>query len=194
MKKETFWFVGATILIAGLTYIMTSFLVYAKENRELHQKVDQLQQTLAHSTIEMLHDTIRDTIPIVTQHVVTIAKTDYKKLEADRELLKDLNLKYSQIESEMRVLLANQGKVTLQASADSDSVLRYKDRWCEFEYLVKPRDLSYKMYDSLVTLVDREYKHKFLWLRWGTKGYWVTHVNFNPNAEIKYSRYIKVEH
>lgn len=193
MKKETFWFVGVIVLIISLTWLVTSFVVYAKENRELHQKVDQLQQTLAHSTIELLHDTIRDSIPIVTQQVVTIDKTDYKKLEADRELLKDLNLKYSQIESEMRVLLANQGKVTLQASADSDSVLRYKDKWCEFEYQVKPRDLSYKTFDSLVTLVDREYKHKFLWWRWGTKGYEVTHINFNPNAEIKYSRYIKVE-
>ena len=193
MKKETFWFVGVIVLIIILTWLVTSFVVYAKENRELHQKVDQLQQTLAHSTIELLHDTIRDSIPIVTQQVVTIDKTDYKKLEADRELLKDLNLKYSQIESEMRVLLANQGKVTLQASADSDSVLRYKDKWCELEYQVKPRDLSYKTFDSLVTLVDREYKHKFPWWRWGTKGYKVTHVNFNPNAEIKYSRYIKVE-
>ena len=184
------------LMVSGMIFISIMIADYhkmEKENEELHQKVSQLQHTLAHSTIEMLHDTIRDSIPIVTQQVVTIDKTDYKKLEADKELLKDLNLKYSQIESEMRVLLANQGKVTLQASTDSDSVLRYKDRWCEFEYQVKPRDLSYKTFDSLVTLVDREYKHKFLWWRWGTKGYKVTHVNFNPNAEIKYSRYIKVE-
>lgn len=166
---------------------------YARSNRELRQKVEQLQNTLSHSTVEIIRDSIRDSIPVASQPVVIIDKTDYKKMEADKELLKELNLKYSQIESEMRVLLANQGKVTLQASADSDSVLRYKDKWCEFEYQVKPRNLSYKTLDSIVTLVDREYKHKFLWWRWGTKGYKVTHVNFNPNAEIKYSRYIKVE-
>ena len=184
------------LLVGGMVVISVMIGEYHKmetENKELHQKVEQLNYTLAHSYIEVQHDTIRDSIPVASQPVVIIDKTDYKKMEADKELLKDLNLKYSQIESEMRVLLANQGKVTLQASADSDSVLRYKDRWCEFEYQVKPRDLSYKTFDSLVTLVDREYKHKFLWWRWGTKGYKVTHVNFNPNAEIKYSRYIKVE-
>ena len=185
------------LLILGMIAIGVMIAEYdkmEKENRELHQKEDQLSYAISHSTVEVRHDTIRDSIPVASQPVVIIDKTDYKKMEADKELLKDLNLKYSQIESEMRVLLANQGKVTLQASADSDSVLRYKDKWCEFEYQVKPRDLSYKTFDSLVTLVDREYKHKFLWWRWGTKGYKVTHVNFNPNAEIRYSRYIKVEH
>lgn len=185
------------LLIGFLIAVVVMGIGYHKmerENRELHQEIEILSYAVANSTIEIKHDTIRDSIPVASQPVVIIDKTDYKKMEADKELLKDLNLKYSQIESEMRVLLANQGKVTLQASADSDSVLRYKDKWCEFEYQVKPRDLSYKTFDSLVTLVDREYKHKFLWWRWGTKGYKVTHVNFNPNAEIKYSRYIKVEH
>jgi hypothetical protein len=190
-KKQIALLIGGMI---GISIMIGEYHKMEVAKRELQEKVDALQQAVAHSTIELLHDTIRDTIPIASQPVVVIDKTDYKKLEADRELLKDLNLKYSQIESEMRVLMANQGKVTLQASADSDSVLRYKDRWCEFEYLVKPRELEYKTFDSLVTLVDREYKHKFLWWRWGTKGYKVTHINFNPRSEIRYSRYIKVEH
>jgi cellobiose-specific phosphotransferase system component IIB len=180
--------------MVGISVMIGEYHKMEVAKRELQEKVDALQQAVAHSTIELLHDTIRDTIPVASQPVVVIDKTDYKKLEADRELLKDLNLKYSQIESEMRVLMANQGKATLQASEDSVSVLRYKDRWCEFEYLVKPRELEYKTYDSLITLVDHEYKHKFLWWRWGTKGYKVTHINFNPRSEIRYSRYIKVEH
>ena len=179
--------------MVGISVMIGEYHKMETENRRLQEKVDALQHTVAHSTIELLHDTIRDSIPVASQPVVVIDKTDYKKMEADKQLIKDLGLKVSQIESEMRTLIANQGKVTLQASADSDSVLRYKDRWCEFEYLVKPRELEYKTYDSLITLVDREYKHKFLWWRWGTKGYKVTHINLNPNAEIKYSRYIKVE-
>ncbi len=154
-----------------------------------------MQYTLAHSTIGLQRDTIRDSIPVVKQQVVTIDKTNYKKMEADKKLIKDLNLKISQIESEMRLLIANQGHVTLQAAKDSDSILWYKDKWCEFEYLVKQKELYYKTLDSLITYIDREYKHKILFglIKWGTKGYNITHVNFNPNADIKYSRYIKVE-
>ena len=190
-KKQQIVAAVCGMMVIG--FILVEHRKMEVENQALHQQVDQLNYAIAHSTVEIQHNTIRDSIPVASQPVVVIDKTDYKKMEADKQLIKDLGLKISQIESEMRVLLANQGNVTLQASADSDSVLRYKDRWCEFEYLVKPRNLSYKTFDSLVTLVDREYKHKFLWWRWGTKGYKVTHVNFNPNAEIKYSRYIKVE-
>lgn len=35
-------------------------------------------------------------------------------------------------------------------------------------------------------------KHKFLWWRWGTKGYQVQIVNFNPHPRINYSRYVEV--
>ena len=53
--------------------------------------------------------------------------------------------------------------------------------------------LVYTVSDSVLTLVYREYKHKFLWWRWGTKGYKVKVVNFNPHATIRYNQYIKVE-
>lgn len=35
-------------------------------------------------------------------------------------------------------------------------------------------------------------KHKFLWWRWGTKGYQVQIVSFNPHSRINYSRYMEV--
>lgn len=194
MKKKTIFWVFIGILCFITVIFSISIYVYASRNRELRQKVEQLQHTLSHSTVEIIRDTIRDSIPVASQPAIVIDKTDYKKMEADAQLIKDLKLKCSQIESEMRVLLANQGQVTLQASADSDSVLRYKDKWCEFTYMVKPRELSYNVRDSLATIVNRVYKHKFLWFRWGTKGYQIHHVNFNPNARIEYSRYIKVEH
>lgn len=193
MKKR-----HVVLMVVGMIAVGIMIREYHKmevANRELHEKVGQLNYALSHSTIELLHDTIRDSIPVASQPVVIIDKTDYKKMEADKELLKDLNLKYSQIESEMRVLLANQGKVTLQASADSDSVLRYRDKWCSFLYKVKPRELAYDVRDSMDIFVAREYKHKILWglIKWGTKGYQVKAVNFNPNARVEYNRYIKVE-
>lgn len=183
------------LAIVAVACCATLYIIkdYARANRELRQKVEQLQSTLSHSTVEIVRDTIRDSIPVASQPAVVIDKTDYKKMEADAQLIKDLKLKCAQVESEMRVLLANQGQVTLQASADSDSVLRYKDKWCEFEYQMKPRELTYNVRDSLVTVVSRVYKHKFLWFRWGTKGYQVQHVNFNPHSRFEYGRFIKVE-
>ena len=41
-----------------------------------------------------------------------------------------------------------------------------------------------------LALVYREYKHHFLWWKWGTKGYRLKIVNFNPHARVTYNRYI----
>lgn len=194
-KKDVYLIIIGLLIVGVVTLAIASSIRTVRENRELRQKVDMLQGTLAHSTIEIKHDTIRDSIPVASQPVLIIDKTDYKKMEADKELIDDLNLKVSQIQSEMRTLIANQGKVTLQASADSDSVLRYKDHWCDFTYLVKPRQLNYAVRDSLDIFVAREYKHKILWglIKWGTKGYTVKTVNFNPNSRVEYNRYIRIE-
>ena len=53
--------------------------------------------------------------------------------------------------------------------------------------------LKYAVRDSFVTDVTRIYKHRFLWLRWGTKGYQVHHVNFNPNVDVKYNQFIMIK-
>lgn len=51
---------------------------------------------------------------------------------------------------------------------------------------------------SMVAIIRSAYqngktnKHKFLWWRWGTKGYQVQIVNFNPHPRINYSRYVEV--
>jgi len=192
-KKRILIWLGIMLAVVSLIWMVHICRSFYVENRELHDKVDRLQYTLAHSTIGLQRDTIRDSIPVVTQQVITIDKTNYKKMEADKELIADLKLKIAQVESENRTLLATQGQVVFKTAADSDSILRYADKWCDFTYLVKPKKLSYNVRDSLTTIVSREYKHKFLWWRWGTKGYNVHIVNHNPSSEIMYNRYIKVE-
>lgn len=167
-------------------------LNFVRERAELRDKVCQLQQSLAHATIELQRDTISDDRPVVSQPAIVIDRTDYKKMEADRKLIEELKLKIGQVESENRTLLATQGQAVFKTDADSDSILRYADHWAQFTYRVRQKALSYNVRDSLTTIVSRIPKHKFLWWRWGTKGYQVHIINHNPNASVEYSRYVKV--
>lgn len=193
-KKRIIIWLAIIAAIVGLSCTIETCRSAINENRELHSKVDQLQNTLSHSVVQVIHDTIFDSIPTASQPAIIIDKTDYKKMEADKKLIEALNLRIDQVESENRTLLATQGAVNLKPAADSDSVLRYKDKWCDFTYLVKPKQLNYSVFDSLTAIVSRQYKHKFLWWRWGTKGYDIHLVNHNPNSSVVYNRYIKVEH
>jgi len=160
-------------------------------NLDLKKQVNDLNVELAHSKIPLQKDTIRDSIPVVTQRVIEVDKTDYKQQLADKQLIKDLGLKIDQLVSENKMLRETRDSVLLKA--ENDSVCSYHDQWADFEYLINRQLLKYAVRDSFDTFINRIYKHKFLWWRWGTKGYQVKHVNYNPNVDIKYNQFILIK-
>ena len=166
-------------------------LRYSAKCQDLELQVNDLSVQLAHSKVPMQRDTIRDSVPVVKQRVVEIDKTDYKQLEEDKKLLNDLNLRVDQLVSENKML--REARDSVKMKAVNDCVFAYHDHWADFEYLTRQQLLKDAVRDSFVTDVSRIYKHRFLWWRWGTKGYQVHHVNFNPHVDIKYDQYIMIK-
>ena len=187
----------AVLLLVGLA------VYYVGHQREsaLNAQIRDLQIQLAHARIPMQTGTIRDSLPTASQQAVEVDKTDYKKHLADRKLIKDLELQISQVKAENTMLRETIGKVRLEPvrpAADSlptaaDTLFAYHDQWVDFRLNTQDHTLDYAMRDSLKTYIDRIPKHKFLWWRWGTKGYRVHHVNFNPHSKIRYSQTIIVK-
>ena len=181
-------------LLAVIMAIVGVVLAW-NDSHKNKQKVEALRTQLAHSQIEPLiqRDTIRDTVQVATSSAIPVERRTYKNELADKQLIKDLRLRLSQIETQQLSDTAILDTVRL-TSLTADSY-EYADRWTHFTLSMKPPDtmLVYTVSDSVLTLVYREYKHKFLWWRWGTKGYKVKVVNFNPHATIRYNQYIKVE-
>lgn len=181
------FFVVLGIIVICLVIVIRGTM----KERALKQQIRDLQVELAHSLVPLQVDTIRDSIPVVTQRLVEVDRTDYKKQVADAKLIKDLKLRVAQIESENAML--REIADSLQLVAVNDSLYAYHDHWADFVVDTKSGWMDYAVRDSFVTYVSRIYKHKFLWWKWGTKGYEVKHVNFNPRASVKYARTIKVK-
>lgn len=178
-------------LICMTLICLLGAMKYSAKCQDLELQVSDLSVQLAHSKVPILRDTIRDSIPVISQRVVEVDKTDYKQQLADRQLIKDLGLKVKQLVSENKMLREARDSVLMKAV--NDSVFAYHDRWADFEYLTRQQLLRYAVRDSFVTTVSRIYKHRFLWWRWGTKGYQVHHVNFNPHVDIVYDQYIMIK-
>lgn len=192
MKKifeKALGYIVCIIMFAAITTV--AYYTEKWKQRPLEKKIQDLELQLAAAKVPLKNDTIRDSILVQSQQVIEIDKTDYQKQLADEQLIKDLQLKVSQVVSENRMLRETRDTVYLQK--ESDSVFSYHDRWADFEYLVPRQLLKYAVRDSLNSNVSRIYKHRFLWWRWGTKGYQVKYVNFNPNVEIRYNQYIMVK-
>jgi len=172
-----------------LLTIFASFLIFEsrqkKANEALKMQLHQLQ--LKYSPMQ--RDTIRDSVKLVTQQVMVMDRGEYKLLAADRKLLEDLNLKLRQVVSDQRVSMVTSDTVKTKRL---NSVYSYSDAWLSLRLDTADSVLTYRARDSLQCIVAREYKHKFLWWRWGTKGYNVKVLNFNPHSTILYNSFIQV--
>lgn len=172
-----------------LLTIFAGFLIFEsrqkKANEALKMQLHQLQ--LKYSPMQ--RDTIRDSVKLVTQQVMVMDRGEYKLLAADRKLLKELNLKLRQVVSDQRVSMVTSDTVKTNRL---NSVYSYSDAWLSLRLDTADSILTYKARDSLQCIVARQFKHKFLWWKWGTKGYNVKVLNFNPHSTILYNSYIQV--
>ena len=172
-----------------LLTIFASFLIFEsrqkKANEALKLQLHQLQ--LKYSPMQ--RDTIRDSVKLVTQQVMVMDRGEYKLLAANRKLLEELNLKLRQVVSDQRVSMVTSDTVKTNRV---NSVYSYSDAWLSLRLDTADSILTYRARDSLQCIVARQFKHKFLWWKWGTKGYNVKVLNFNPHSTILYNSYIQV--
>lgn len=187
MRKKVYNVFGILALVA----VSFAGIKGCVEKKEYKAQVRDLQTRLAQATEEPEVVFVYDSVPVYRTKVVEVDKTDYKKQLADKKLIKELGLKVSQLESENQVLLNTKASVELDSV--NDSVLCYSDKWIDFCFHNNSRILDCEVRDSLSTYIAREPKHKFLWFRWGTKGYNVSIVSHNPRCVVEYNKYIKVK-
>lgn len=173
------------LLILLSVWIMTSCTgKLRKENERLREELARQQQY-----VPLQRDTIRDTVEVVTQKVVEVEKMKEVLSRDDKQLIKDLKMKVNELESYQKMSKVIHDTVILERKDSAGNTLYYKDAWAEFEY--QDKRLRYAVRDSLAIAVKKEYKHRLLWWRWGTKGYEVKAVNFNPHSTVRYNTYVK---
>ena len=158
-----------------------------KENERLREELARAQQY-----VPLERDTIRDTVEVVTQKIVEVEKIKNVLTAEDKALLSDLKVKVKELESLQKTGMETRDTVFLAATESQhtgDSTFFFKDAWTEI--VLEGRRMTYSVKDSLAIAVKREYKHKFLWWKWGVKGYEVKVANFNPHTTIRYNTFVK---
>lgn len=186
MKKDLMLIIAAALAVLAAAYA----LFYRSHAIRLERDVSRLSAELAHAQIPMEPTVIRDSIPVVTQTVVEVTRKDLvDAIAADRQTIRDLQLKFRQLQALQTTVVQTSDTATAQYLA-RDSTFAYHDQWADLQLNLRDSTFYYNIRDSLATVVYREYRHRFLWWRWGTKGYKVKIVNFNPHAHVTYNRYI----
>jgi len=181
------------LLVLGVIALHLIVRNSQSEVKRLSEELEQARTELSHAQIPLQRDTIRDSIEVVTQTVVEVVPKKLKDaLAADEQLIKDLQLKVKQLEA-MQTTTIVTGDTVPAHHDPTDCMYYYNDQWADLRLDLKDTTFYYNIRDSLSTMVYREYRHHFLWWKWGTKGYRLKIVNFNPHSRVTYNKYIKAE-
>ena len=180
---------GAAPLLLVLLIIGIAAFVFERRQKENNEAMRRQLFELQLKYSPMERDTIRDSVIVLTQQVMQMDRSEYKLVAADRRLLQDLSLRLNQVAADHRLSMvaADTVKATKQ-----NTVFAYNDEWLSLRLDTADSMLTYRARDSLQCLVARQYKHKFLWWRWGAKSYDIKVINFNPHSTLLYNSYIQV--
>lgn len=182
------------ILAAMFIVTMVAFIRSAYQNDKLRADLNRQTENVGSLTYDIQYENLDDSLSVARNTALQAKCDELKQLHlADTKLIKELKVKLKDVKSIHTTSSSTTDTVRIEPVPNTaDSVFSYQDKWLSLHIDVPARLCQYTSRDSLTTIVSRTYKHKFLWWRWGTKGYQVQIVNFNPHSRINYSRYIEI--
>lgn len=182
------------ILAAMFIVTMAAFIRSAYQNSKLRSELNRQTENIGSLTYDIQYGKLNDSLSVAKNTALQAKCDELKQLHlADAKLVKELKVKLKDVKTIHTASSSTKGTVKIEPVPDTaDSVFSYQDKWLSLHIDIPARLCQYTSKDSLTTIVSRTYKHKFLWWRWGTKGYQVQIINFNPHSRINYSRYVEV--
>lgn len=182
------------ILAAMLIVTMVAFIRSAYRNGKLQADLNRQAENVGSLTYDIQYGNLDDSLSVAKNAALQAKCDELKQLHlADTKLIKELKVKLKDVKSIHTASSSTADTVRIEPVPNTaDSVFSYQDKWLSLHIDIPARLCQYSSRDSLTSIVSRTYKHKFLWWRWGTKGYQVQIVNFNPHSRINYSRYVEV--
>jgi hypothetical protein len=182
------WMLVKLIAFVGL---LVAVIILTKSNISLRKNAERNERNVEILTDSLHRSMLHDSIPVVSTGAIEQTKKEFQKTQTKTvQTAKDLGIKSKDITTAADIGVKTEGTIKYVLK---DSTFDYRDKWAHFRASTKDSTFYYAVRDSLSMLVNRVYKHKFLFLRWGLKGYNVTVTNFNPNGKVEYLRYIEIK-
>lgn len=132
----------------------------------------------------------RDSLNAVENGRLKLNLSELKELrEADFKLIKELKLRPKDVETITKVKVVTRDSIIFQLK---DSCINYESEWTKINGCIGDT-LSIETSDSIAFIAHKEYKHKFLFFRWGLERAKVKIINFNPRSNIKSPEWIDLK-
>ena len=171
------------ILFILLTAATKLYTVALKEKKRIEENQTTLMTSLNNFKF-------RDSLNAVENGRLKLNLSELKELrEADFKLIKELKLRPKDVETITKVKVVTRDSIIFQLK---DSCINYESEWTKVSGCIGDT-LSIETSDSIAFIAHKEYKHKFLFFRWGLDRAKVKIINFNPRSSVKSPEWIDLK-
>ncbi len=176
-----------------ITCIIILFILLAAVTRLYNITLKEKERFEANQTTLMTslnNFKFRDSLNAVENGRLKLSISELKELrEADFKLIKELKLRPKDVETITKVKVVTRDSIIFQLK---DSCINYESEWTKVNGCIGDT-LSIETSDSIAFIAHKEYKHKFLFFRWGLQRAKVKIINFNPRSSIKSPEWIDLK-
>ena len=176
-----------------ITCIIILFILLAAVTRLYNVTLKEKERFEANQTTLMTslnNFKFRDSLNAVENGRLKLNLSELKELrEADFKLIKELKLRPKDVETITKVKVVTRDSIFFQLK---DSCINYESEWTKVSGCIGDT-LSIETSDSIAFISHKEYKHKFLFFRWGLDRAKVKIINFNPRGSVKSPEWIDLK-
>ena len=176
-----------------ITCIIVLFILLAAVTRLYNITLKEKERFEANQTTLMTslnNFKFRDSLNAVENGRLKLSISELKELrEADFKLIKELKLRPKDVETITKVKVVTRDSIIFQLK---DSCINYESEWTKVSGCIGDT-LSIETSDSIAFIAHKEYKHKFLFFRWGLDRAKVKIINFNPRSSVKSPEWIDLK-
>ena len=176
-----------------ITCIIVLFILLAAVTRLYNITLKEKERFEANQTTLMTslnNFKFRDSLNAVENGRLKLSISELKELrEADFKLIKELKLRPKDVETITKVKVVTRDSIIFQLK---DSCINYESEWTKVSGCIG-NTLSIETSDSIAFIAHKEYKHKFLFFRWGLERAKVKIINFNPRSSVKSPEWIDLK-
>lgn len=192
MTIKTKIYIGLFIIMLGMVCTISFQAKYIKKQRA---NIERLDGNVTALTTDINHFKVNDSLNAATIQSLNITVSEFKDMNVEaKKTIDALNIKYKRLLKVNQTITQENQDLLLNKTIDTlilkDTIVKtvsasYRSPYLDLDIydLGNQYQVKYESRDTIDQILENIPK-KFLFIRYGTKGFKTTYVNRNPNAKI----------
>ncbi len=192
MTIKTKIYIGLFIIMLGMVCTISFQAKYIKKQKA---NIERLDGNVTALTTDINHFKVNDSLNAATIQSLNITVSEFKDMNIEaKKTIDALNIKYKRLLKVNQTITQENQDLLLNKTIDTlilkDTIVKtvsasYRSPYLDLDIydLGNQYQVKYESRDTIDQILENIPK-KFLFIRYGTKGFKTTYVNRNPNAKI----------